>query len=73
MPAAEWLAHVESIPELRFVPVDNAIALGAVNLPGHLHHDPADRLIVSTAISLGARLATGDRKLRAYPHVTTIW
>jgi PIN domain nuclease of toxin-antitoxin system len=37
------------------------------------HSDPADRIIIATAVQLGATLITRDDKLRAYPHVKTEW
>lgn len=45
------------------VAVTGAIAMGAVaeELP---HGDPADRIVVATARSLGARLLTADKILR---------
>ena len=43
------------------VPVDGKIAIRAVNLSG-LHSDPADRIVVSTALE-GYRLATIDRRI----------
>lgn len=73
MPFKEWLERCESLPFLRFVPVDNRIATRSVHLPGDLHKDPADRLIVATALELGFPLVTRDAKLRAYEHVSTIW
>ena len=68
-----WLAKVARIDRLRFAPVDNAVAVAAVNLPGPIHRDPADRIIMATARHYNAPLATNDRQLRAYRHVTTIW
>jgi PIN domain nuclease of toxin-antitoxin system len=38
-----------------------------------MHGDPADRLIVATASTLGVPLVTGDKKLHAYRGVKTIW
>jgi PIN domain nuclease of toxin-antitoxin system len=38
-----------------------------------LREDPADRIIVATALSLGARLATRDRKLRGWAGVESVW
>lgn len=72
MEVGDWIARSEALPFLRFVPVDNRIALRAVGLQG-LHDDPADRIIVATALSLGARLVTRDRRLRAYRGVETLW
>jgi PIN domain nuclease of toxin-antitoxin system len=68
-----WLANVARVDGLRFAPVDNAIAVAAVKLPGEIHRDPADRIIVATARHYNASLVTGDGQLRAYPHVRTIW
>ena len=71
--AAEWIRQVEALPELHFVPVDVDIAIASTRLPGVLHPDPADRIIVATARSLGAPLVTRDAKLIEYPHLETIW
>jgi PIN domain nuclease of toxin-antitoxin system len=68
-----WLAKVGRVDRLRFVSIDNEIAVAAIKLPEPLHRDPADRIIVATARHFGAPLVTGDRQLRAYAHVTTIW
>jgi len=42
------------------------IAIESVHLPGDLHGDPADRMIVATARILGATLVTKDRRLLEY-------
>ena len=72
MEAGDWIARSEALPFLSFVPVDNRIALRSVELDG-LHEDPADRIIVATALSLGARLATRDRRLRGFAGLETVW
>ncbi|NUO87140.1 MAG: type II toxin-antitoxin system VapC family toxin [Cupriavidus sp.] len=68
-----WLATVAEIDVVRILPVDASIAVKSVNLPGDFHKDPADRMIVTTARMLAAPLVTRDEKIRAYPHVRTIW
>jgi len=73
MGASDWVAASEALPFFEFVPVSNSIALKSVLLPGALHNDPADRIIVATAVSLGAVLITKDEKIRNYPHVKTAW
>lgn len=73
IPVDEWVMRCEAVPGLRFVPVDNAIAMRSVSLPGVLHPDPADRIIVATALEKKARLVTKDARLLAYPHVQTLW
>jgi PIN domain nuclease of toxin-antitoxin system len=69
----DWVARSESLPFLEFVPLDNRTAIRSTQLPGELHHDPTDRIIVATARALGATLVTKDDKLRRYPHVETLW
>lgn len=68
-----WLAAVAEIEVVRFVPVNNEIAVKSVSLPGDFHKDPADRMIVATARVLAVPLVTKDEKLRAYLQVKTIW
>jgi len=69
----EWVGQAERIPGLRFVPVTNAIALRSMQLPGRFHKDPADRIIVATALSHGATVVTRDDRIRGYEHVRTVW
>jgi PIN domain nuclease of toxin-antitoxin system len=69
----EWVARAERIPGLRFVPVNNAIALRSRQLPGRFHKDPADRIIVATALSHGAAIVSRDDRIRGYEHVRTVW
>lgn len=73
MSVDEWLAEVGRLEAVRFVSLDLAIALKSVDLPGEFHKDPADRMIVATARHLAAELVTADEKIRAYPHVRTVW
>ncbi len=41
-------------------------ALNSASLPGTFHKDPADRVILATAIELGATIMTADEKMIAY-------
>jgi PIN domain nuclease of toxin-antitoxin system len=70
---AAWLAIVETIPTIAFVPVDIEVAVKSVELPGGFHKDPADRMIVATARKFGVPLVTADELIRGYAHVRTIW
>lgn len=69
----DWIGRSESLPFVTFVPVDNHIAVKSVQLPGTLHQDPADRIIIATAQFLGVPLVTKDARLTRYPHVKTVW
>jgi PIN domain nuclease of toxin-antitoxin system len=73
MSPRDWIAASEALPFFDFVPVSNSIALKSVELPGDPHSDPADRIIIATAVSLGAVLVTKDKRIRNYPHVKTVW
>ena len=69
----DWIARSEKLPFFQFIPVDNSIAITSTSLPEPLHHDPADRIIIATAISLDIPVVTKDEKLLVYPHVQSIW
>lgn len=71
--ADTWLANVEALPFLKFVPVDNRIAAQSVRLDDFPVRDPADRIIVATALGLNVVLVTADKRLRSYRAVRTTW
>lgn len=73
MPVEDWVARSEALPFIQFVPLDNRIALRSNHLPGEIHDDPADRIIIATALTLGTPLVSKDTRIRDYPHVATIW
>jgi PIN domain nuclease of toxin-antitoxin system len=73
MDVTDWIAKSENLPFIQFIPVSNSIAVKSVNLPQPLHPDPADRIIIATALSTGASLVTKDKKISDYAHVKTIW
>ncbi len=63
--AVEVLRRYLLLHGLNEIPVDGDIALRA-GLLTDLHGDPADRIIVATALT-GHRLVTADRKLLDWP------
>jgi PIN domain nuclease of toxin-antitoxin system len=71
--AESWIASVEALPFFTFVPVDNRIAVRSVELEKFPHRDPADRIIVATALGLGAMVVTADARLRGYRPLATVW
>lgn len=73
MDVTDWITKSERLPFFQFIPVDNSVAVKSVNLPQPLHKDPADRIIIATAITIAAPVVTKDEKLLDYPHVETIW
>lgn len=68
-----WLEKVESLPAVRFIPMDNRIAAYSINLTDFDHKDPADRIIIATALQYGAAVVSSDKKILEYPHVQSIW
>ncbi len=73
MDIADWIGKVEALPFLQFISVDSDIAIGSVFLQEPFHKDPADRMIVATALNLGASIVTSDRRILKYRHVRSIW
>lgn len=61
-----WFARVMAGPGLREASLTSEIAIDASFLPGELHGDPADRLIVTSARHLGVPIVTRDRRIIAY-------
>lgn len=68
-----WLEKIENLPAVRFIPIDNKVAITSINLPDFDHKDPADRIIIATALHFGAALVTSDERILKYKKVQTIW
>lgn len=65
-PVAAWREQVLGTAPIREIPITGDIGIESVTLPGSLHGDPADRIIIATARLCTLRLATRDRQLHAY-------
>jgi PIN domain nuclease of toxin-antitoxin system len=63
MEVQDRLDTVTAIKGVRFVPVDNQVAIQSVRLPGEFHPDPADRMIIALARRLSTTLITSDAKI----------
>jgi PIN domain nuclease of toxin-antitoxin system len=72
-PVEAWVDLALALPKLQLAALDPAIAIRSTKLPGEFHADPADRMIVATALEHGAVLVTPDARIRAYPHVQALW
>jgi PIN domain nuclease of toxin-antitoxin system len=66
MDCETWVRQALVTPGLTLAPLTPEIAIASTRLPGDLHGDPADRLIVATARAHGATLLTKDTKILAY-------
>jgi PIN domain nuclease of toxin-antitoxin system len=61
-----WFDRVMKGAGIRLAAFTPAIAIAASLLPGDLHGDPADRLIIATARHLGMPIVTRDARIMAY-------
>jgi PIN domain nuclease of toxin-antitoxin system len=61
-----WFARVMTGPGIKEAAFSPEIAIAASHLPGDLHGDPADRLIIATARHIGAAIVTRDSRILAY-------
>ena len=58
-----WIHTALAVPGVRLIPLEPEIAVASTRLPWEMHPDPADRILVATARSLGATLVTADGAL----------
>ena len=73
-PLEVWVKQALSRPRVGLVELSAKIAVIAGELDGdEFHGDPADRLIVATAIQHGAELVSKDRRIRAFAGVRSVW
>jgi len=61
-----WVDQALSKPGIAVSPLTPEIMIESVHLPGDLHGDPADRMLVATARIIGATLLTKDARLIRY-------
>lgn len=62
----DWVDRALAVRGLGLVPLSPEIVIESIHLPGTFHADLADRMIVATARSLGAAIATRDRRILDY-------
>ena len=68
----EFVTRLERSSPIEIVPVDSAIWLASLDLDWD-HRDPADRVIVATALSKGVPLLTKDLVVRSWGGVECVW
>ena len=61
-----YVSRVFSRPGVRIAALTPEIAVRASFLAGQFHADPADRMLVATAILMGLKLVTRDREILRY-------
>ena len=68
-----WVEKALSLGEMKLLELTPQIAIRATRLPGDFHGDPADRFLISTAMTHGIVLVTKDEAIHKYPHCRSIW
>jgi PIN domain nuclease of toxin-antitoxin system len=73
MDVTQWVGHALERPKVELLPFTPAAAIRAAGLGGDFPGDPADRLIVGTALEMGAPVVTKDQRITDWGHVQIIW
>jgi PIN domain nuclease of toxin-antitoxin system len=66
LPVEAWVERFLARPGLEAVPLDHSAAAKAFSLHHLEHRDPADRLLIASAIDLGCPLVTYDDRIRRF-------
>jgi PIN domain nuclease of toxin-antitoxin system len=72
-PVLTWVKQALALPRVTLLELTPERAVAAATLGDALPGDPADRMIVATAISIRAPIVTMDRVIRQCTAVRTIW
>jgi PIN domain nuclease of toxin-antitoxin system len=73
MDVTQWVGHALERPKVELLPFTPAAAIRAAGLGGDFPGDPADRLIVGTALEMGVPVVTKDQRITDWGHVQIIW
>jgi PIN domain nuclease of toxin-antitoxin system len=68
----EFARRIERGGVVELLPVDTNVWLRSLSLPWD-HADPADRVIVATALIRGVPLLTKDATIREFAEVSSLW
>lgn len=72
LPAALWYCRVLEHHEIQELPITGLVAVRSTELPHH-HQDPADRLLISTALFYRCPILTPDLLFKRYEGITVLW
>jgi PIN domain nuclease of toxin-antitoxin system len=72
-PVLDWMQAALALPRVELLALSPAVAVNAVTLPESFPGDPADRLIVATALVERGTLVTRDDRIRRSALVPTVW
>jgi PIN domain nuclease of toxin-antitoxin system len=63
---AVWLQQAGQAPGIRFRALDRPVLLLSTRLPGSVHNDPADRMLIASSQLANLPLVTADRLIVDY-------
>jgi PIN domain nuclease of toxin-antitoxin system len=66
MDVRAWAARALTFPGLRLTALSPSIAIESTRLPGEIHRDPADRILIATARLSAASIVTSDERILKY-------
>jgi len=66
MDVLDWVERSLNATKLQLFPMTPRIAIQSTRLPGEIHADPADRILIASAHEEGAVLVTCDEKIILY-------
>lgn len=72
-PVDRWTDEASRANGVEPVPIDHRIGVLATMLPSDPPGDPADRLVIATALHRGGVVVTPDQRIQEYPFCPTIW
>ena len=72
LPPSDWFFEALRLHGLTELPISAQIAILTTQLP-LIHNDPADRMLIATAMNQTLTILTPDKHIQAYPDVKTSW
>lgn len=68
----DWVEQALAYPKVQLMELTPALAVASTQLPEPIHKDPADRIIIATAMAFDFPIATTDGRIIQYAHVRTL-
>ncbi|NOZ68188.1 MAG: type II toxin-antitoxin system VapC family toxin [Deferribacteres bacterium] len=68
-----WIDLALKLPRVRLVPLTPHIAVRSTRLEKGFTGDPADCILVATALEYGSPVVSKDERLKHYPGLSVIW
>lgn len=68
-----WIDLALKLPHVRLVPMTPSIAVRSTRLIPGFTGDPADCMIIATALEYGFHIVSKDERIKKYNGLTVIW